>query len=222
MRPIVRAVAATALAAALLLPASPAPAESPFALDGFAAVAPGTTLAFRHRRELRPEGEAARTVFEQDLALAVEPGEAGGVAVRVRAEGGEGGTEAPFAAEVGHPMLLLFLESTVRTMAAATGGSPDYIRTRLREALWQDAEGEAATARLDGADLPARRLIYRPFAEDPHRDAMGPFAALELAFLVADGVPGGLVGLAAETAPGEGDFPGLYEAIALEAVTPAE
>jgi hypothetical protein len=203
--------------------ATPAAADgSPFALDGFAAVAPGTTLAFRHLREIRPEGEPPRAVFEEGLELAVAAAEAGGVEVRVTAEGRAADAQPAFAAEVGHPMLLLFLESTVRTMAAATGGSPDYIRVRLREALWRPTGEEAATALVDGEAVAARRLAYRPFAEDPHRDAMGPFAGMEVAFLLADDVPGGIVAFSAETEPGEGDFPGLFETIVLDTVTTAE
>ena len=34
-----------------------------------------------------------------------------------------------------NPLLLYFLETTVRAMAEATGGSPYYIRNRIREAL---------------------------------------------------------------------------------------
>ena len=40
-----------------------------------------------------------------------------------------------FPAGVANPLLLYFLETTVRATAEATGGSPYYIRNRIREAL---------------------------------------------------------------------------------------
>ena len=72
---------------------------------------------------------------------------------------------------VANPVLLYFLETTVRAMAEATGGSPFYIRNRIREALAaaglgpEGAPGEVTLGALRGGCQPgADRGLRRPRA----------------------------------------------------------
>lgn len=91
-----------------------------------------------------------------------------------------------FSRASAHPIVMYFLESTVRHMAEATGGSPFYIRNRIRDAL---------VAAPIGADV-------TPFTNDPNRDKMGEFGGLTLRF-VLEGAD--IVSLSADTPdPGKG------------------
>ena len=47
---------------------------------------------------------------------------------------------------VEHPILLFFLENVVRSMATQTGGSPYYIRNRIRDSLVALPAGTARSA----------------------------------------------------------------------------
>ncbi|WP_258286698.1 hypothetical protein, partial [Escherichia ruysiae] len=62
----------------------------------------------------------------------------------------------PFPSSGGDPALTFFLETIARDMAALTGGSPSYIRNRLKDGLFRDGavrrEGEATVA------------VFTPFA----------------------------------------------------------
>lgn len=107
------------------------------------------------------------------------------------------------------PVLLFFLESTARNMAALTGGSPFYIRNRIREALGQADLGSEITA----GGQPARQIVMRPFTADPHRASMGPFAELSLTLVLDPGVPR-FLSLSADTPGGEA---GYHESLTLMA-----
>ena len=74
----------------------------------------------------------------------------------VRQEGGEAVPLGTFPRGAANPLLLYFLETTVRVMAEATGGSPYYIRNRIREAL------VAVGSRIGARE--AREADLAPFA----------------------------------------------------------
>lgn len=119
-----------------------------------------------------------------------------------------------FPASGGNPVLMVFLESAVRSMAALTGGSPFYIRNRIKDALRQGGDLIEVDADFAGGVIAARELTLRPFVTDPNRDRMGAFADLSLRFVVADAVPGHFLLLSAET---PADSVGYRETITLTA-----
>ncbi len=80
----------------------------------------------------------------------------------------------PFPVSGGDAALTFFLENTARDMAAMTGGSPFYIRNRIKDALRSGGTVE----RQQGVTI----ATFRPFADDPNAARMGGFATLELRF----------------------------------------
>lgn len=104
---------------------------------------------------------------------------------------------ADFPATGGDPVLLWFLENTVRSMALITQGSPFYIRNRLREAL--------GAAGLERAEGPVTAEL-RPFAADPRREQMGAFADMVLRITVDPGQPVPLRALSADTTAAGGSY----------------
>lgn len=146
---------------------------------GVAPVAPGTVIArYEHDRALPPpaagaEGARSPALSDAVVTLAMAENAQGPVLEIARAEGaGEPRPLAAFPAAGPNPVLLYFLEGTVRAMAEATGGSPYYIRNRIREALAAAGPGEPAAG--------GREALLTPFAADPNRDRMGGFAGLTL------------------------------------------
>ena len=89
-----------------------------------------------------------------------------------------------FPPGVANPVLLYFLETTVRAMAEATGGSPYYIRNRVREAF------VAADLGPGGDPEAAHAVTLSPFAQDPNRAKMGLFADLVLRLRFDPGAAG--------------------------------
>jgi hypothetical protein len=108
-----------------------------------------------------------------------------------------------FPASVGNPMIMYFYETVVRDMAEAAGGSPYYIRNRVKDALiqpWDMTEGEAV---VDGRTVATRTISMYPFLNDPNRDRMQGFGDLELRVTMSDEVPGWYMSLVAEAAGGD-------------------
>jgi hypothetical protein len=106
---------------------------------------------------------------------------------------------ADFPASGGNPVLMVFLESTVRSMAAMSGGSPFYIRNRIKDALRQSGDLDAAPQDFAGQTVVAQEVTLQPFKSDPNRDRMGEFAGLSLRFVISDAVPGHFLLLSADT-----------------------
>lgn len=84
----------------------------------------------------------------------------------------------PFPISAGDPVLTFFLEQTARDMSALTGGSPHYIRNRLKDSLFRGGE----VAQADGTTT----ATFKPFAEDPNAARMHGFQTLTLTFVMND------------------------------------
>lgn len=105
-----------------------------------------------------------------------------------------------FPASVGNPMIMVFYEAIVRDMAESAGGSPFYIRNRVKEALVQPARQTAGEAVFEGRTIPTVTVHMTPFAGDPNSAKMKGFGALEMRVTMSEEVPGWYVSLVAEAA----------------------
>ncbi|MFC0201376.1 hypothetical protein [Paracoccus rhizosphaerae] len=109
----------------------------------------------------------------------------------------------PFPISGGDPVLTFFLEQTARDMATLTGGSPHYIRNRMKDALFRGGEiahdGDVTTA------------TFHPFEEDPNAERMNGFQSLTLTFVMGDPTDP-IRELRADT----GDTPGYRNELVLE------
>lgn len=202
------------LALALMLAAGPAaagPLSDLIMASGLLADAPaGEVLRYAHDRRLpaeAPDAELPRAgqdyvlpkpVVDGVAILTAVPGEGGTQLVLTLAEAGESRDVASFPAQGSNPMLLFFLENVVRNVAAQTGGSPFYIRNRLRDALVAADLG----AVQDGRSV----IVLHPFAADPNRARLGAFAELTLTLALDPARPGRLLDLKADTGAAPGGY----------------
>jgi hypothetical protein len=206
----VRARALPAVLAFALAATAPAAAgeaqDRLFALGMLDAVPTGARLVYSHERATAAPAEALAPLPDGSVAIALAAGPEGRTAVVTLRDGTVARSLDPLSASGGHPLLLVFLETAVRSVAAATGGSPFYIRNRLRQALAEQDD----RAPLDlAAGGPGERLTFRPFAGDANLARLGSFAELTLTADLADGAPGRLARL--EIAAGPPEAPALRE-----------
>ena len=125
-----------------------------------------------------PEVEGFRPLGQGTITLSQVTDPADGKAALPLAEATPRITRkiGPFPISGGDPSLTFFLESVARDMAALTGGSPFYIRNRLKDALFRGGEV--------GTENGRKVAIFRPFADDPNRDRMFGFDSLTLRFVL--------------------------------------
>jgi len=107
-----------------------------------------------------------------------------------------------FPASVGNPMIMFFYETVVRDMAESAGGSPFYIRNRVKEALIEPGEVEYGETEMDGRSVETRTIHLRPFEDDPNRDRMQGFGDLTLSVTMTEAVPGWYLSFVAEAGQG--------------------
>lgn len=97
----------------------------------------------------------------------------------------------PFPVSGGDPVVIFFLENTARAMATLTGGSPHYIRNRIKDAVFR-----GGSVQREGG---VTTVVARPFDGDPNADRMGGFAALELRFVMGEDAAAPIREMVAET-----------------------
>lgn len=136
------------------------------------------------------------------VALSFHEGEATLATLEFRQDGKHRKLGA-FPASVGNPMIMFFYETVVRDMAEAAGGSPFYIRNRVKDALIQPSDMTEGEAVVDGRTVATRTISMHPFLNDPNRDRMQGFGDLELRVTMSDEVPGWYMSLVAEAAGGD-------------------
>ncbi|WP_299846548.1 hypothetical protein [uncultured Roseovarius sp.] len=95
-----------------------------------------------------------------------------------------------FPASVGNPIILYFVETVVRDMAETAGGSPFYIRNRIKESLVEPAETKDSDLTIAGNTVSGQSVILRPFEGDPNSDKMKGFGDLSLEVTMSEDVPG--------------------------------
>lgn len=176
------------LAVALLLAATPVAAES-----NFDVIFKGGTL------DGLPEGTVLAYDGAAPLTLVLEPGQ------RARIERAGGATLGTFDSGVGNPVAMAVLEDLVGEIAEETGGSPYYIRNRIRDQLGAESVAAPATLTVDGAEVAATEVVLRPFAEDAHRAELGDWADLTIRVVMSEALPGwyGVIEAGAPNRPAE-------------------
>lgn len=95
-----------------------------------------------------------------------------------------------FPATVGNPVVMYFIETVLRDVAMEAGGSPFYIRNRIKGSLLDTVPIVAGSGAYDGAAVATREITLHPFESDPNRDRMGVYGDLALTFRMSDTVPG--------------------------------
>jgi hypothetical protein len=217
-----RAVAATLLALALTTPTAVAagPAgDRVFTEGALNGVPVGSALIYGHLRDGAAGGEQLHPISDGEVRVTLRSGPDGSrEAVVALSANGRLRELNPFPASVGNPLLLTFLESSLRAIARVTGGSPFYIRNRMKEALRDGGEIAPVTASVGGEELAADAVTFHPFANDKNRHRMGDFAGLELRFVMSDQAPGGFVLFSATTRSGADGSIAFREEIALREV----
>ena len=153
-----------------------------------------------------------------ELSIVLRPGGDGRCCVASGGFAGEQEAPLPQIEDAkANPVVLHFLERDVREMRRLTGGQPTYFRKRLRLSLADAATLQDTTVRYRGQTLPAVEVRVTPYADDPMRTRYERFAAKQYVFVLAAGVPGGVVELRSSVpGPTTDGTPLLQETLTLQ------
>ena len=194
--------------------ASPVPAAETydliFRMGTLSDVPESRTLTYDRQVEIVANPEYAMN-STGTIELKLEPNDV--ARLRFLKDGGHR-TLGSFPASVGNPIIMYFVESVLRDVASETGGSPFYIRNRIKEALVADTPIEDKTVLFGTTNAEAKRITLHPLQEDRNRGRMGVYADLAVTFTMSDDVPGWYVSLAA-TAAGKDGAPGYSNILTL-------
>ena len=184
--------------------ASPVPAAETydliFRMGTLSDVPESRTLTYDRQVEIVANPEYAMN-STGTIELKLEPNDV--ARLRFLKDGGHR-TLGSFPASVGNPIIMYFVESVLRDVASETGGSPFYIRNRIKEALVADTPIEDKTVLFGTTNVEAKRITLHPLQEDRNRGRMGVYADLAVTFTMSDDVPGWYVSLVATAAGKDG------------------
>jgi len=110
-------------------------------------------------------------------------------------------TLGPLTATTYNPILLVFFQRDVTHMSNGTGGSQHYFRNVIRQVMQdpKEAEIKEVTITLDGRQVAARQVSFRPFVGDSHRAQLRGFAEKTYRVTLSEEVPGGVYEVQSET-----------------------
>ena len=214
---------AIAFLAAILaaLPALAGPASDRiFSTAALDLVETGQQLVYTHVRE-GTAGEALNPVPDGEIRIKLQTGEDQKREAAVTM--GPVGKLRPVSiwpASSGNPILPIFLESALRSMARTTGGSSFYIRNRIKDAMGGGGSMQPITLDLDGKEIAATEIVFPLFENDKNRDRMGDFKDMSLTFVLSEEMPGDIVRFTAQT-PESDNGTAYREVIAFSAVVDA-
>ena len=200
---------ALAFAVALSAPAG-AQTEILFSTPHLEETASNSTLVYHWTSHFRDgtTGDIAERTETVKLAIGASPDiGARPLEVTMISDGHERRIDS-FTGVPGNPVLMVFLEGMVRSIQKATGGSPFYLRNRIKDAL---RDGLTVSTDKNGVET----LTMRPFETDRNRARMGPFAMTEVQFVVDRSAPGMLLRMVADTG-GPRDQAVYYEEVVFD------
>ncbi len=165
-----------------------------FGSASFDDVKAGTTLSYTHKRSA-DEKIPVRAISDGHIVVNRIDNEDGADKTIVTLKQGEGKRQLEhLPADRGNPIFVVFLESSVSSVTFATKGSPFYIRNRIKDAFASGGEVSSGTVEVDGEEIDATHIDYRPFKGDRNAERMGAaFENLLVRFTLSDDVPGHFV-----------------------------
>jgi len=114
-----------------------------------------------------------------------------------------------------NPVLGVFLQGDVYEMNRLTDGHWRYFHRAIKFALADAAIVESVEVEFGGRRVPAQRVQFAPYLDDPRRSQMEDFAAKQYSITISDAIPGYLYEIHS-VIPGKGtaeqpDAPPLIE-----------
>jgi hypothetical protein len=184
---------------------APGASELLFETHDWQALPADAALLYRYERVSNLSSEQVRG-FSDTIRLVVRPGSAADKRnVQVEMFSSPHRRPAgPFDEVTGNPILILFLEQHLQTLAAAVGANPRYLRNAIRTGLREKASVTPTTITYQDRSVSAWRIETQPFAQDPHRARMRGLDVLSYSFVASERVSGKIFFIDVKAVTGDG------------------
>jgi hypothetical protein len=100
-----------------------------------------------------------------------------------------------FQARTSNPVILMFLEQDLWDMRQRIGGRAEYFKARVAEALRNAVNVEETKIEVDGKQVSATRVTFKPFEKDPNAEKLELFRTKVYELTLSEAVPGEVVEL---------------------------
>lgn len=187
-----------------------------FMSDQMANVGAPATLEYSYTRQ-GSENEN----YDDHVDLHVTQGSSDGKHVKIDFLSGDRHRYVPEVGNAhGNPVIMMFLQNDVSSIAERTGGSWRYFQRRVKFALQDASTVEDGTAEYDGKEVPVKRVRLQPFADEQrHRNDLAAEVDKRYTFTLSDDVPGGVLEMRSEIPPSADHDQKIVERLALRSVT---
>lgn len=120
----------------------------------------------------------------------------------------------------GNPVIMMFLQNEVSSIAERTGGNWRYFQKRIKLALQDATEVDTGTAVYNGEKVAVKRIRLQPFInEDTHRDALGAEIDKRYVFTLSEAVPGEVLEMKSVIPPSDAQQGEIVERLRLQDVS---
>lgn len=173
---------------------------------------------FRYRYDM--QGETIQQPVTSDVVMEVREVKPDGSKV-VHFDMFDGQRQSgPMEAREQNLVVIAFLQRDVSQMANLTGGAAGYFQQQIRRSFNDQAVADEIEVEVAGKPVAARRLVIKPFADDPNIARFPRFRDKAYEFVVAEAVPGGIYRLATRTPDPEKGGVILEESLTFAEVRP--
>lgn len=190
-----------------------------FEADHLGQVAAGSQLSYRLDHKVSDE-KLLGLPFSDEIKIAIERvADDGKRDVKVSVFTGDRARPTqPIAGLTGNPLLVIFLDRSVRNYAMIAGGRTAYLKNRFKVELAKNSTVTPTKVPYNGGEVDGYRVSVTPFVHDPNRHKMRGYEGSTYEFVVSENVPGYFVELVAVLESPKEGAPRLEERVMFDGV----
>ncbi|MCJ2095668.1 hypothetical protein MKK67_24675 [Methylobacterium sp. J-072] len=186
--------------------APPSAADLLFEQPHMKNAAPGSTITYDYLRRSGIAKGPFGPPLSDTVTLTLEPGKSPEARdIRVAMFSGLNRVPAgPFEDMSGNPVVSLFLENHLRSLAKVLEANPRYLKLAIRKGLREAATVTPTKVSVGGREVDGWRVEIQPFAKDAMEQRMRGLDKMIYTFITAPEVPGEIVSIEASSKNAEG------------------
>ncbi|WP_430913600.1 hypothetical protein [Methylobacterium sp. sgz302541] len=167
----------------------------------------GTTLTYDYLRRSGIARGPFGPVLDDTIKLGIDAGKTENDRnIRVAMFSGTNRFPAgPFEDMPGNPIIPLFLENHLKSLARVLEANPRYLKLAIRKGLREKASVTAIKVPYQGREVDGWRVETRPFEGDPLAERMRGMSNMTYTFVTSPSVPGEIVSIEARSKNAEGE-----------------